>query len=116
MEKQRVFEMKFSLVYSLLVKKAERKNRTKQEVDQIFCWFTGYDTDALQQQLQSDVAYRTFLQQAPCINPKSEEITGSICGVRIETIEDPVMKQIRRLDKLIDELAKGKKMEQILRN
>ncbi|WP_417448590.1 DUF2200 domain-containing protein [Hominibacterium faecale] len=107
--------MKFSKIYSLLVQKADKKKRTKQEVDEIICWLTGYDEVGLTQQLQNDVDYKTFFEQAPCINPNSEKIKGTVCGVRVEEIKDPIMKQIRYLDKLIDELAKGKAMEKILR-
>ena len=116
MENNKVFAMKFSKIYPLLVRKAERKNRTKQEVDQIICWLTGYDENSLLNQIQSDVDYGTFFNQAPCINPKCKLIKGTVCGVRVETIEDPLMRNIRYLDKLIDELAKGKAMEKILRS
>ena len=115
MENNKVFAMKFSKVYPLLVQKAERKNRTKQEVDEIICWLTGYDESGLQRQLDEDVDYKTFFEQAPCIHPNSEKIKGTVCGVHVENIEDPMMRQIRYLDKLIDELAKGKAMEKILR-
>ncbi len=115
MENNKVYAMKFSKVYPLLVQKAERKDRTKQEVDEIICWLTGYDEKGLMQQLQDEVDYKTFFEQAPCINPNCEKIKGTVCGVRVEDIEDPLMKQIRYLDKLIDELAKGKAMEKILR-
>jgi hypothetical protein len=114
-ENNKVYAMKFSKVYPLLVQKAERKDRTKQEVDEIICWLTGYDEKGLMQQLQDEVDYKTFFEQAPCINPNCEKIKGTVCGVRVEDIEDPLMKQIRYLDKLIDELAKGKAMEKILR-
>ena len=107
--------MKISRVYPLLVQKAERKDRTKQEVDEIIFWLTGYDEKGLMQQLQDEVDYKTFFEQAPCINPNCEKIKGTVCGVRVEDIEDPLMKKIRYLDKLIDELAKGKAMEKILR-
>ena len=115
MENNKVYAMKFSKVYPLLVQKAERKDRTKQEVDEIICWLTGYDEKGLMQQLQDEVDYKTFFEQAPCINPNCEKIKGTVCGVRVEDIEDPLMKQIRYMDKLIDELAKGKAMEKILR-
>lgn len=115
MENNKVYAMKFSKVYPLLVQKAERKDRTKQEVDEIICWLTGFDEKGLMQQLQDEVDYKTFFEQAPCINPNCEKIKGTVCGVRVEDIEDPLMKQIRYLDKLIDELAKGKAMEKILR-
>ena len=115
MENNKVYAMKFSKVYPPLVQKAERKDRTKQEVDEIICWLTGCDEKGLMQQLQDEVDYKTFFEQAPCINPNCEKIKGTVCGVRVEDIEDPLMKQIRYLDKLIDELAKGKAMEKILR-
>lgn len=115
MENNKVYAMKFSRVYPLLVQKAERKGRTKQEVDEIICWLTGYDEKGLMQQLQDEVDYKTFFEQASCINPNCEKIKGTVCGVRVEDIEDPLMKQIRYLDKLIDELAKGKAMDKILR-
>ncbi|MCC2864499.1 MAG: DUF2200 domain-containing protein [Clostridiales Family XIII bacterium] len=111
----KIYAMKFSKIYSLLVQKADKKKRTKQEVDEIICWLTGYDEVGLTQQLRNDVDYKTFFEQAPCINPNSEKIKGTVCGVRVEEIKDPIMKQIRYLDKLIDELAKGKAMEKILR-
>lgn len=112
---QRVFAMKFAGVYPLYVKKAERKNRTKEEVDQIICWLTGYDQTGLQQQLEQGTTFETFFTQAPAFNPNSSLIKGVVCGIRVEEMEDPLMQKIRYLDKLIDELAKGKKMEKILR-
>jgi hypothetical protein len=115
MPKDRVFAMSFSSVYPLYVKKAERKNRTKQEVDQIICWLTGYDRAGLQRQLKQGNDLKTFFAQAPAIHPKSSLITGVVCGVRVEEIGDPLMRKIRYLDKLIDELAKGKAIEKILR-
>ena len=115
MENNKVFAMKFSKIYPLLVQKAERKNRTKQEVDEVIFWLTGYDEKGLGQQLKNDVDYETFFKQAPCMNPNRSLIKGTVCGVRVETIEDPMMRNIRCLDKLIDELAKGKAIEKILR-
>ena len=115
MQKHRVFAMKFSKVYPLYVQKAERKNRTQEEVDQIICWLTGYDRSELQRQIELGNDIETFFAQAPCIHPKSALIKGVVCGVRVEDIEDPLMRKIRHLDKLIDELAKGKAMEKILR-
>lgn len=115
MENKKVFAMKFSKIYPLLVQKAERKNRTKQEVDEIIFWLTGYDEKSMMEQLQKEVDYQTFFEQAPCINPNCKKIKGSVCGVRVESIEDPLMQLIRCLDKLIDELAKGKSMEKICR-
>jgi len=111
----RIFTMKFSNVYPLYVQKAERKNRTKEEVDQIICWLTGYSQTALRQQIEQGNDFGTFFAQAPSMNPKRSLIKGVICGVRVEEIEDPLMQSIRYLDKLIDELAKGKTMEKVLR-
>jgi len=115
MPKNRVFAMKFANVYPLYVQKAERKNRTKAEVDQVICWLTGYDDAGLQQQIEQGNDFETFFAQAPAINPNCSLIKGVVCGVRVEEIEDPLMQQIRWLDKLIDELAKGKTIEKILR-
>jgi hypothetical protein len=107
--------MKFAKVYPLYVQKAQRKNRTKEEVDRIICWLTGYDQAGLQRQIEQENDIETFFAQAPGIHPNSALIKGVVCGVRVEEIEDPLMQQIRYLDKLIDELAKGKAMEKILR-
>jgi len=115
MPKNRVFAMKFSGVYPMYVQKAERKNRTKKEVDQIICWLTGYDQKGLQQQIKKEADFETFFAQAPAIHPNSALIKGVVCGIRVEEIDDPLMQKIRYLDKLIDELAKGKAMEKILR-
>lgn len=115
MDKARIFSMKFADVYPLYVKKAERKNRSKAEVDQIICWLTGYDAAGLSRQMAQGVDFETFFAQAPALNPNAALITGVVCGVRVETIEDPLMQKIRYLDKLIDELAKGRAMEKILR-
>jgi hypothetical protein len=111
----RVFGMKFAGVYPLYVQKAERKNRTKKEVDQIICWLTGYNQTGLQRQIKQGNDFRTFFAQAPALNPNRSLIKGVVCGVRVEEIEDPLMQNIRYLDKLIDELAKGKALEKILR-
>jgi hypothetical protein len=111
----RVFGMKFADIYPLYVQKAERKHRTKEEVDQIILWLTGYDRAGLQQQIEKGNDLETFFSQAPAMNPNSSLIKGVVCGVRVEEIEDPLMQKIRLLDKLIDELAKGKAMEKILR-
>lgn len=116
MPKHNVFAMKFAGVYPLYVQKAERKNRTKEEVDQIICLLTGYDQAGLQQQIEQKNDFEPFFAQAPRIHPNSALIKGVVCGVRVEEIEDPLMQKIRYLDKLIDELAKGKTMEKILRN
>lgn len=111
----RIFGMRFADVYPLYVQKAERKNRTKKEVDQIICWLTGYSQAELQQQIKKGNDFETFFAQAPAIHPNSSLITGVVCGVRVQEIEDPLMRKIRYLDKLIDELANGKAMEKILR-
>jgi hypothetical protein len=111
----RIFGMKFSKVYPLLVAKAERKDRTQKEVDQVICWLTGYSPKELRQQLEREVDFETFFKQAPAMHPNRRLIKGVVCGVRVEEVSDPLMKKIRYLDKLIDELAKGKAMEKILR-
>lgn len=116
MAKHRIFEMPFSRVYPLYVQKAERKNRLKEEVDQIICWLTGYTPAGLQQQIDQDHDFETFFAQAPALHPNRSLIKGVVCGVRVEEIEDPLMQKIRYLDKLIDELARGKAMEKILRH
>ena len=105
----------FAKVYPLYVQKAERRNRTREEVDLIICWLTGYDREGLKQQIYQGHDIETFFNQAPAIHPNSSLIRGVVCGVRVEEIEDPLMQRIRYLDKLIDELAKGKAMEKILR-
>ena len=115
MPKHRIFTTEFSKVYPLYVQKAERKNRTKEEVDQIICWLTGYNQAGLQQQIEQENDLETFFAQAPDFHPNSALIKGVVCGVRVEEIEDPLMQKIRYLDKMIDELAKGKTMEKILR-
>jgi hypothetical protein len=111
----RVFAMKFARVYPLYVQKAEGKKRTKEEVDQIICWLTGYDRAGLRRQIEHENDLETFFAQAPRIHPNSALIKGVVCGVRVEEVEDPLMRKLRYLDKLIDELAKGKAMEKILR-
>ena len=110
-----VFSMSFDKVYPLLVQKAERKGRTKAEVDEVICWLTGYDADGLQSQIDKGVDLTTFYAEAPCMHPNRDLIKGVVCGIRVENVEDPLMKTIRQLDKLVDELAKGKAMEKILR-
>lgn len=110
-----IYRMAFSKVYPLLVQKAERKGRTKAEVDEVICWLTGYDAFGLQSLLNKEVDIATFYAEAPQMHPNRDLIKGVVCGVRVESIEDPLMKKIRQLDKLIDELAKGKAMEKILR-
>jgi hypothetical protein len=115
MPKNRVFAMKFSKVYPLYVQKAERKNRTQAEVDRVICWLTGYDRAGLQRQIEQDNDLETFFAQSPRIHPNSALIRGVVCGVRVEDVEDPLTRNVRYLDKLIDELANGKTMEKILR-
>ncbi|OPB97183.1 hypothetical protein BAS10_07565 [Elizabethkingia meningoseptica] len=112
---ERVYKMSFAGVYPHYVQKAEKKGRTKAEVDEIIFWLTGYNEKTLQQHLEEKTDFETFFKQAPQINPDASKITGVICGYRVEEIEAPLMQQIRYLDKLIDELAKGKAMEKILR-
>jgi hypothetical protein len=112
----RIFGMKFSGVYPLYVQKAERKNRTKDEVDRIICWLTGYSQAGLQRQIDRGCDFETFFAEAPSINPHTSLIKGVVCGVRVEEIDDPLMQKIRFLDKLIDELAKGRPLEKILRS
>ena len=113
--KHKIFAMNFAIIYPLYVQKAQRKNRTKEEVDKIICWLTGYTQSGLQQQISKGIDLETFFNQAPTFNPNSSLIKGVVCGVRVEEIEDPLMQKIRYLDKLIDELAKGKAMGKILR-
>ena len=116
MAKFNIFKMEFSKVYPLYVQKAERKSRTKEEVDQIICWLTGYSQAALEEQIEQQSSFETFFEQAPAMHPNTSLIKGVVCGVRVENVEDPMMQKIRFLDKLIDELAKGKPMEKILRS
>ena len=116
MPKHRIFATSFASVYPLYIQKAERKARTKSEVDRIICWLTGYSEEGLQQQIQQGSDLKTFFARAPGIHPNSSLIKGVVCGVRVEDVEDPLMKNIRYLDKLIDELAKGRSMEKILRH
>ncbi|MDU2473387.1 MAG: DUF2200 domain-containing protein [Enterococcus faecalis] len=115
MTKPKIYTMTFASVYPLYMQKAERKNRTQAEVDEIIYWLTGYDEKGLQQQLAQKVTMETFFEEAPNFNENAQLIKGVICGYRVEEIEDPLMQKIRYLDKLIDELAKGKAMEKILR-
>ena len=115
MDNTRVFKMAVASVYPHYIKKAEKKGRTKEEVDTIICWVTGYNQQALEQQIDKKSDFETFFAQAPQINPNVSKITGVICGYRVEEIEDKLMQKIRYLDKLVDELAKGKAMEKILR-
>ena len=111
----RIFKTAFSKVYPMYVQKAERKRRTKAEVDQVICWLTGYSQAQLREQLDKEADIETFFAQAPAIHPNSSQIKGVVCGVRVEEVKDPLMKKIRYLDKLVDELAHGKAMEKILR-
>jgi hypothetical protein len=115
MEKPRVYTMSFAGVYPLYVAKAERKGRTKQEVDQIIRWLTGYSQEELETQIEKQTDLETFFAEAPKPNPSRKLITGTVCGVSVEEIEEPTMQEIRYLDKLIDEVAKGRSMEKILR-
>lgn len=115
MENEKVFAMSFSKVYGLLTAKAERKGRSRAEVDQVTSWLTGYTMQQLEALIDSEITYGDFFRQAPEMNPNREKITGVVCGVRVENIEDPLMREIRYLDKLVDELAKGKAMDKILR-
>ena len=113
--KHRIFTTGFSKVYPLYVQKAERKGRTREEVDRIICWLTGYSRTGLAEQIEQGNDFETFFAQAPALNPNVALIKGTVCGVRVEDVEDPLMRNIRYLDKLVDELAKGKAMEKILR-
>ena len=115
MDKHRVFKMSFASVYPHYVEKAERKGRKKNEVDNVICWLTGYSPKALATQIKQWKDFETFFSEAPSLHPNASKITGVICGVRIEEIEDSLMRKIRYLDKLVDELAKGRPMEKILR-
>lgn len=112
---ERVYRMSFAGVYPMYIQKAEKKGRTKEEVDEIIYWLTGYNKQTLQEQLDKRTDFETFFAQAPALNPNVSKITGVICGYRVEAIEDKLIQKVRYLDKLIDELAKGKAMEKILR-
>lgn len=115
MTKHRIYSMSVASVYPHYLAKAEKKGRTKAEVDEIITWLTGYSQDTLDEQLKANTNFEDFFAQAPGLNPSRSLITGVICGVRVENIEDPLMQEVRYLDKLVDELAKGKAMEKILR-
>ncbi len=115
MENEKVYAMQFGKVYPLLVSKAEKKGRTQDEVNEIICWLTGYSAQEIDGAVQRSVPYGDFFRNAPRLNPGRKQIRGVICGVRVEEIEEPLMQEIRYLDKLVDELAKGKPMEKILR-
>ena len=116
MDNQRVFKMSFASVYPLYVQKAEKKGRKRKEVDEVICWLTGYSPSALAAQIKDKKDFETFFREAPALNANATKITGVICGVRIEEIADPLMRKIRYMDKLVDELAKGRPMEKILRD
>lgn len=115
MDNSRVYKMPFATVYPLYIQKVEKKGRTKEEVDTVIFWLTGYNKQTLQEQIDKKNSFEDFFAQAPQMNPNASKITGVICGYRIEEIEDNLMKQVRYMDKLVDELAKGRKMEKILR-
>jgi len=115
MELHRIYTMSFSNVYPLYIAKAERKGRTEAEVDEVIHWLTGYTKKGLESVLKQEINFETFFAKAPKLNPARSLITGVVCGVRVEDIQEPLMREIRYLDKLIDELAKGKVMEKILR-
>lgn len=115
MSGHRIFATPFASVYPLYVEKVRRKGRTKDEIDQVICWLTGYDQAGLSHQIEQGTDFETFFAQAPAMHPNRSLIKGVICGVRVEAVEDPLMQKIRQLDKLVDELAKGKGMEKILR-
>jgi hypothetical protein len=115
MRLEKVFAIRFSSLYPMYVKKAESKGRSNEEVDQVVRWLTGYSAEGLRQQIASDNDLATFFAQAPRINPDASLITGVVCGIRVEEVEEPLMRKIRYMDKLVDELAKGKAMDKILR-
>lgn len=116
MEKNRIFSMSFASVYPHYISKVEKKGRSKAELDAIICWLTGYNQQELQDQINNKTDFETFFEKAPQLNPNVTKITGVICGYRVEEIEDKLLQKIRYLDKLVDELAKGKSMEKILRS
>lgn len=113
---EKIYKLVFAGVYPMYIQKAERKGRTKEEVDAIIFWLTGYNAKSLQQQIDKRSTFEAFFNEAPQINPNASKITGVICGYRVEELDDPIVQKTRYLDKLIDELAKGKKMERILRH
>ena len=116
MSGHRIYSVAFAKVYPMYVQKAEKKGRTQEEVDQVIRWLTGYTAAALKKHLEAGTNFEDFFNKAPAFNPKAELIKGVVCGVRVEKVEDPLMRKIRYLDKLVDELAKGKAMDRILRN
>ena len=115
METHRIFKTSFASVYPHYVQKAEKKGRERKEVDEVICWLTGYSPQALTMQIKQKTDFETFFNEAPSLHPNASKITGVICGVRIEEIENPLMQKIRYMDKLVDELAKGRPMDKILR-
>lgn len=115
MAEHRIFSTPFGVVYPMYVQKAERKGRTKDEVNRVICWLTGYDQAGLHHQIERKADFKAFFAQAPAMNPNRALITGVVCGIRVEEVEDPLMQKIRQLDKLVDELAKGRAMEKVLR-
>lgn len=115
MNDEKIYNMPFSKIYHLLLNKVERKGHTKQEVDMIINWLCGYSIDEINMMLDSEITYRDFFEHAPCMNPNRKLIKGTICKIKVEDIKEPLMQDIRYLDKLIDELAKGKAMDKILR-
>ena len=115
MDNSRIYKLSFAGVYPMYIQKVERKGRTKQEVDEVIFWLTGYDEQGLQQQIDRKTDFETFFAEAPALNPNVSKITGVICGIRVEEIEDELVQKVRYLDKLIDEVAKGRAMEKILR-
>jgi hypothetical protein len=116
MNNERVFKMSFAGVYPHYVAKAEKKGRSKKEVDEVICWLTGYNAKELAAQIKEKKDFETFFKEAPSFNPNADKITGTVCGVKLAEIEHPLMRKIRYLDKLVDELAKGRPMEKILRS
>ena len=115
MANEKIYGMSFAKIYPLLLAKAEKKGRTRAEVDEVTCWLTGYSKENLNELMESDITYGDFFLQAPELNPNRKLIKGVVCGIRVEDIEEPLMQEIRYLDKLVDELAKGKALEKILR-
>ena len=115
MANEKIYDMPFGKLYPMLIAKAEKKGRTKTEVDEVTAWLTGYSRESLEELMESDITYGDFFLQAPTLNPNRRLIKGVVCGVRVEDIQEPLMQEIRYLDKLVDELAKGKAMEKILR-
>ncbi|WP_125720754.1 DUF2200 domain-containing protein [Flavobacterium ustbae] len=115
MKTERIYKILFSSVYPLYIQKVEKKGRTKEELDTVIKWLTGYSDDQIKEQIEKKVDFQTFFAEAPELNPNASKITGVICGYRVEEIEDPLIQKLRYLDKLVDEIAKGRKMEKILR-